>query len=60
MTSYRREGLIVRDAMLDIDHLREYVVKQFGTPKYVILEVRFAILFCLFVCLLVFVQRAVK
>jgi hypothetical protein len=40
MSSYRREGLIVRDAMSDVDNLREFVVRQFGAPTAVLLEVR--------------------
>lgn len=37
-TSYRRNGIIVADAITDLDALREYVAKKDGAPKRVILE----------------------
>lgn len=39
-TSYRRDGVIIRDAMEDIDNLRAEVVRRFGEPDCVILEGR--------------------
>jgi hypothetical protein len=35
-TSYRRNGLIIKDAIYDIDSLRQYIVNRFGTPNYVL------------------------
>lgn len=37
-TSYRRNGIIVADAITDLDALRDYIAKQDGAPKRVILE----------------------
>ena len=36
-TSYRRNGYIVDDAILDVDDLREYVIKTYGQPKQMFL-----------------------
>jgi len=38
MTSYRRNGLIITDALDDLDRLREHVASAFGEPTRVILE----------------------
>lgn len=38
MSSYRREGLIVRDAMADMDNLRAHLVQTFGPTRRVFLE----------------------
>jgi len=38
MTSYRRNGLIIMDALDDLDRLREHIARTFGEPKRVILE----------------------
>lgn len=40
MSSYRREGLIVRDAMDDVRILRSFIVKERGEAKLVMLEGR--------------------
>ena len=37
-TSYRRNGLIVADAIADLDALRAHVVKKFGTPDRVLVD----------------------
>ena len=37
-TSYRRNGLIVADAIADLDALREHIEKKFGAPDRVLLE----------------------
>jgi pimeloyl-ACP methyl ester carboxylesterase len=37
-TSYRRNGLIVEDAIADLDALREYIVTAYGQADRVILE----------------------
>ena len=37
-TSYRRNGIIVADALVDLDNLRQHVVKKFGAPRRVIVE----------------------
>jgi len=37
-TSYRRNGIIVADAITDLDALRAYLTKRDGAPKRVILE----------------------
>jgi pimeloyl-ACP methyl ester carboxylesterase len=37
-TSYRRNGLIVRDAIADLENLRAHVAKTYGVPQMVILE----------------------
>lgn len=37
-TSYRRNGLIVADAIADLDALRAHIAEKFGTPKRVLLE----------------------
>lgn len=37
-TSYRRNGLIIGDAIADLDALRAYIVAAFGDPERVILE----------------------
>lgn len=37
-TAYRRNGLILGDAMQDLDALREHIAKEIGEPKLVILE----------------------
>jgi len=39
-TSYRRDGVIIRDAMDDVDNLRAEVARRFGEPDCVILEGR--------------------
>ena len=37
-TSFRRNGIIVADAISDLDALRAYIEKKFGTPDRVLLE----------------------
>ncbi len=37
-TSYRRNGLIVADAIADLDALRDHIVERFGQPDRVLLE----------------------
>jgi pimeloyl-ACP methyl ester carboxylesterase len=37
-TSYRRNGLIIRDAIADLENLRAHVARTFGSPQLVILE----------------------
>jgi len=37
-TGYRRNGLIIADAMADLDALRSYIATTFGDPSRVILE----------------------
>jgi pimeloyl-ACP methyl ester carboxylesterase len=37
-TSFRRNGIIVADAIADLDALREHVAKKFGAPERVLLE----------------------
>lgn len=37
-TSYRRNGIIIADAIADLDSLRAYIAEQDGEPKRVILE----------------------
>lgn len=37
-TSYRRNGIIVRDAIADLDALRQHVATRFGAPLRVLLE----------------------
>lgn len=37
-TSYRRNGLIVADAIADLDALRSHIAETYGTPKRVLLE----------------------
>ena len=38
MTSYRREGVIVRDAIEDVENVRLYVCGKYGEPKSTFLE----------------------
>lgn len=40
MTSYRREGLIVCDAMKDVNNLRNFICNEYGFPYMCILEGR--------------------
>jgi hypothetical protein len=40
MTSYRRNGRIIRDAMKDVMNLRNYVCTEIGVPDHTILEGR--------------------
>jgi hypothetical protein len=40
MTSYRKQGTIIKKALLDVNNLREYVVNKFEKPNIVILEGR--------------------
>jgi hypothetical protein len=40
MTSYRRQGIIVKDALLDVNNVRDFVVYNFGEPDVVVLEGR--------------------
>eukprot|EP01080_Neovahlkampfia_damariscottae_P008319 gene8319-143_t len=40
MTSYRREGVIVKDACFDVNNLRQYVSTKFGEPEVTLLEGR--------------------
>lgn len=37
-TSYRRNGLILADAMADLDNLRAHIARAHGEPKQVLLE----------------------
>jgi len=37
-TSYRRNGLIIADAIADLDALRAHIAEKFGSPKRVLLE----------------------
>ncbi len=37
-TSYRRNGIIVADALLDLDNLRQHIAEKFGPPRRVIVE----------------------
>ncbi len=37
-TSYRRNGLIIADAIADLDALRDHIEQVFGTPERVLLE----------------------
>jgi pimeloyl-ACP methyl ester carboxylesterase len=37
-TSYRRNGLIIADAIADLDALRAYIADAYGDPRQVILE----------------------
>ena len=37
-TSFRRNGTIIADAIVDLDALREHIVQTYGTPDRVILE----------------------
>jgi pimeloyl-ACP methyl ester carboxylesterase len=37
LTSYRRNGLILNDAITDLENLRQYIVHHHGTPKSVYL-----------------------
>src|SRR5688572_4951730 len=37
LTSYRRNGIIVQDAITDLDNLRRHIVRQHGGPKAVFL-----------------------
>ena len=37
-TSYRRNGMIIADAIADLDALRAHVAEKYGTPKRVLLE----------------------
>jgi pimeloyl-ACP methyl ester carboxylesterase len=37
-TSYRRNGLVVGDAIADLDNLRKYVATAYGEPERVVLE----------------------
>lgn len=37
-TSYRRNGIIVADAMADLDALRAHIAQKFGAPERVLLE----------------------
>lgn len=37
-TSYRRNGIIVADAIKDLDALRAYIEQKFGAPERVLLE----------------------
>lgn len=36
--SYRREGIIVRDAVEDVINLHAYIVEEFGSPQFSLLE----------------------
>ncbi len=36
-TSYRRNGIIIRDAVEDIDKLRQYIVGKYGKPQRIII-----------------------
>lgn len=40
MTSYRRSGLIVADAIKDLNNLRNHVCNEFGYPYWVFLDGR--------------------
>jgi pimeloyl-ACP methyl ester carboxylesterase len=37
-TSYRRNGLVIRDAIADLENLRAYIAKTYGEPQLAILE----------------------
>lgn len=37
-TSYRRNGLIVADAIADLDALRAHIVEKFGAPSRIVVE----------------------
>lgn len=37
-TSYRRNGVIVADAIIDLDALRDHVVQRYGSPHRTIIE----------------------
>jgi len=37
-TSYRRNGMILRDAIADLDNLRAHIATAYGEPQWVILE----------------------
>jgi len=37
-TSYRRNGLVIADALLDLDALRAHIAKTYGEPTRVLLE----------------------
>ncbi|MGC4073762.1 MAG: SAM-dependent chlorinase/fluorinase [Nibricoccus sp.] len=37
-TSYRRNGMIITDAVADIENLRAYIAKTYGDPKRVVVE----------------------
>jgi pimeloyl-ACP methyl ester carboxylesterase len=37
-TSYRRNGVIISDAVTDLDNLLGHVTKEFGTPKRVLVD----------------------
>ena len=37
-TSYRRNGYIINDAMLDLDNLLNYIIKIYGKPSRVIMQ----------------------
>lgn len=37
-TSYRRNGIIVADAIADLDALRDHIAQKFGTPDRVLVE----------------------
>ncbi len=38
MTSYRKEGLVIREAIDDLISLREYIAEKYGSLKTVLLE----------------------
>jgi pimeloyl-ACP methyl ester carboxylesterase len=40
MTSYRREGRIIRDAIKDMNNLRNFIINEVGIPDQVIIEGR--------------------
>jgi pimeloyl-ACP methyl ester carboxylesterase len=40
MTSYRRNGRVVRDGMEDVNQLRDYIEKNYGRPNLCLLEGR--------------------
>ena len=37
-TSYRRNGIVVRDAIADLDALNSYIISRYGAPERVLLE----------------------
>ncbi len=37
-TSYRRNGIIVADAIKDLDNLRDHIASEFGQPSRIIIE----------------------
>jgi pimeloyl-ACP methyl ester carboxylesterase len=37
-TSYRRNGLIIEDAIGDLDSLRSHISEQYGTPKQILID----------------------